>query len=69
MKNLLPNNAGTLDRVLRAMLGLGLLSLTVVGPQTMWGLVGLIPLGTALLGSCPVYTILGVSTCSIKGQS
>jgi len=68
MKNLLPNNAGTLDRALRAMLGLGLLSLTVVGPRTMWGLVGLIPLGTALLGSCPVYTLLGVSTCSIRGQ-
>jgi len=68
MKNLLPKNEGNLDRVLRAMLGLGLLSLVVVGPQTLWGLLGLIPLSTALLGSCPAYTLLGISTCPMKGQ-
>jgi len=68
MKSLLPKNEGTLDRALRSVLGLGLLSLVVVGPQTLWGLLGLIPLGTALLGSCPVYTLLGISTCPMRSQ-
>lgn len=58
-----PRNEHNLERVLRVLVGLGLLSLTVVGPQTLWGLVGLIPLATGLLGSCPAYTLLGVSTC------
>jgi hypothetical protein len=66
MSRLLPKNEGTVDRVFRAVLGLGLLSLVFVGPQTMWGLLGLIPLTTALLGSCPAYTLLGISTCPAK---
>lgn len=63
LAKLLPNNAGTIDRAVRAVLGLGLLSLTVIGPHSLWGLVGLVPLATAVLGSCPAYTLLGVSTC------
>lgn len=59
-------NAGTLDRAARIILGLILLSLTVIGPKTMWGLVGLIPLLTGLAGSCPLYTILGLNTCPLK---
>lgn len=61
-----PRNEHNLERVARVVLGLGLLSLTVVGPQTLWGLVGLVPLATGLLGSCPLYTLLGVSTCSMN---
>jgi hypothetical protein len=53
----------------RVVLGVGALSLTVVGPQTMWGLLGLVPLATALLGSCPLYTLLGISTCPMKKAS
>lgn len=64
--NLLPKNEATIDRVLRVLLGVVVLSLTVVGPQTMWGLLGLVPLATGLLGSCPVYTLLGVSTRAAK---
>ena len=56
-------NLGSVDRALRVVAGLGLLSLTVVGPQTLWGLVGLVPLVTALVGFCPAYTILGIRTC------
>jgi len=56
-------NEGTLDRAVRVVIGLALLSLTVVGPRTLWGLVGLVPLATGLLGVCPVYSILGISTC------
>jgi hypothetical protein len=58
------NEAGW-DRGLRIILGLGLLSLTVVGPQTLWGIIGLIPLTTGLLGHCPLYRIAGLSTCPV----
>ncbi len=59
-------NEGTLDRVLRIILGLVLLSLIFVGPQTMWGLVGIVPLVTGLFGICPVYSVLGIKTCRVK---
>ncbi len=59
-------NEGTIDRVLRVILGLVLLSLVFVGPQTMWGLIGLVPLATGLIGNCPIYSILGISTCPLK---
>ncbi|MFA6958798.1 MAG: DUF2892 domain-containing protein [Thermoanaerobaculia bacterium] len=63
---LLPLNEGTIDRALRVIVGLAALSLTVVGPRTMWGLIGLVPLVTGVLGSCPLYTLLGLSTCPMK---
>jgi hypothetical protein len=56
-------NAGSLDRALRALIGLGLIALVYVGPQTPWGWLGLIPLGTAAMGWCPLYAIFGLSTC------
>jgi hypothetical protein len=56
-------NQSTLDRGLRIAVGLGLLSLTVIGPQSAWGLVGLLPLVTGITGYCPAYSVLGVSTC------
>lgn len=59
------NEAGW-DRALRVMLGLGLLSLTVVGPQTWLGLVGLVPLMTGLAGFCPLYRLLGTGTCRVR---
>jgi hypothetical protein len=66
LNRILPRNEGTLDRVLRVGVGLIILSLVFVGPQTPWGLVGLIPIATGLLGSCPLYTVLGLSTCPVK---
>lgn len=57
-------NVGSVDRALRIVVGLGLLSLTVIGPQTLWGLVGIVPVVTALVGFCPAYKILGIRTCS-----
>lgn len=59
-------NVGTLDRVLRVVVGLGLLSLVFVGPQTPWGWIGLVPLITALIGYCPAYSIFGIRTCPLK---
>ena len=63
MSKIFPKNEHKVERALRIVLGLGLLSLVFVGPQTLWGLVGLVPLATGLLGSCPLYTVLGISTC------
>lgn len=46
-------NVGSRDRIVRVVLGAGLLALVVVGPRTWWGLVGLVPLATGLFGTCP----------------
>jgi hypothetical protein len=58
------NEAGW-DRIARIAVGLGLLSLIVVGPQTWLGLLGLIPLVTGLWGFCPLYRMFGLSTCPV----
>jgi hypothetical protein len=58
-------NVGTLDRALRIAVGIVLLALVFVGPQTPWGLLGLIPLVTGLARFCPAYRIAGVDTCRI----
>lgn len=57
-------NISPLDRTLRIILGLVLISLVFWGPQTPWGLIGIIPLATALVGFCPVYRLLGI--CTLK---
>lgn len=61
-------NMGTVDRVIRAIVGLALLSLLALleGNQRYWGLIGLVPLGTALIGWCPAYAPFGLSTCRRK---
>jgi hypothetical protein len=59
-------NEGTIDRVLRVVAGAALVSLVFVGPETPWGWVGLVPLVTGLVGNCPVYSLLGISTCPVK---
>lgn len=59
-------NEATWDRAARVVLGLTLLSMVFVGPQTLWGLVGVVPLATGLLGYCPLYQIVGLSTCPVS---
>lgn len=56
-------NMGTADRTIRAIVGVVLLALVFVGPQTAWGWIGVIPLATALMGNCPAYSLIGVRTC------
>lgn len=68
MSTLFPHNEGVVDRALRVVAGLILLSLVFVGPKSMFGLVGIIPLLTGLLGSCPLYTLFGLSTCPVKTE-
>ncbi|KAA1191896.1 DUF2892 domain-containing protein [Pseudohalioglobus sediminis] len=59
-------NEGKLDRILRVIAGVVLLSLVVIGPQTMWGLIGIVPLLTGLIGFCPVYKLFGWNTCPLE---
>jgi hypothetical protein len=58
-------NVGGIDKVLRIVVGLALLSIIflVEGPARWWGLVGIVPLGTGLINFCPLYSIFGLSTC------
>jgi hypothetical protein len=58
------HNTNAIDRGIRIVLGLVLLSLFLFGPKTSWGLVGLVPLITGVIGLCPLYRALGISTCS-----
>ncbi|OYZ17034.1 MAG: hypothetical protein B7Y35_03835 [Sphingomonadales bacterium 28-64-96] len=58
-------NEGTIDRVLRVGLGVALIALVFVGPQTPWGWLGLVPLFTGLVGFCPLYRLVGVNTCKL----
>lgn len=67
--NLLPKNEHTVERIIRIAVGLAILSLVLVGPKTPIALLGAIPLLTGLLGSCPLYTLFGVSTCSLKTKT
>lgn len=56
-------NVGAVDRILRIVVGLGLISLVFVGPKVVWGWIGVVPLVTAIFSFCPAYTLLGVNTC------
>ena len=69
LETILPKNEHTVDRVLRVGLGVALIALVFVGPRTPWGWLGLIPLVTGAVGSCPLYTIAGFSTRSTKSQA
>jgi hypothetical protein len=66
ISKLFPHNEGKVDRVLRVIVGAVLISLVFVGPKTMWGWIGLVPLVTGLVGTCPLYTLFGMRTCPMK---
>lgn len=61
-------NVGGIDKVLRIVVGVVLLSLIflVEGAARWWGLLGLIPLGTGVFGLCPLYALFGLSTCPLE---
>jgi hypothetical protein len=61
---IMKQNEGTIDRAIRVVLGVVLLSLTVIGPRTWLGFIGFVPLLTGLVGFCPLYGLIGVRTCS-----
>ena len=56
-------NVGSIERIIRIIAGFVIISLVFVGPQSPWAYLGIIPLATGLMGWCPAYALLGISTC------
>ena len=61
------SNIGTIDKILRIVVGLALIGWALAdGP--VWAWIGVVPLATGLLGSCPLYTLMGINTCPLKKE-
>lgn len=57
-------NVGTIDRVLRVVVGLALIALAATGTVGVWGWIGVVPLLTGIFSFCPAYALIGTNTCS-----
>lgn len=66
MASLLKKNEHPIERLARIALGAGLILAAITGAVGAWGYIGAVPLVTGLVGSCPLYTALGISTCPVK---
>ena len=62
-ENAMKQNVHNIERVIRVIVGLAVISLVFIGPQSPWGWLGLIPLATGIMGWCPPYALFGISTC------
>jgi hypothetical protein len=62
-------NVGTTDRVVRVLVGLGLITATATGYIGMWGWLGVVPLATGLFRVCPAYNLMGMNTCSTEAPA
>lgn len=62
-------NVGGIDKALRIVIGLALISLVFIGPKTMWGWVGIVPLATGLINFCPLYPLIGFSSAKEKSDT
>lgn len=61
-------NIHPIERILRVILGLSLMSMVFIGPKNLWFLFGIIPVLTGLIGWCPPYAVLGINTCKLKNN-
>ncbi|HAV46494.1 MAG: DUF2892 domain-containing protein [Pseudomonadota bacterium] len=59
-------NVGGIDKIARIAVGLLLIVLTLMGTIGVWGWIGVAPLATGLFNFCPVYSLMGISTCKTK---
>ncbi|MDR1995268.1 DUF2892 domain-containing protein [Azonexus sp.] len=59
------SNVGGIDKILRIVMGIALIAWALMGGP-IWAWIGVIPLATGLMGWCPLYPILGLSTCPLK---
>lgn len=62
-------NIGGIDKILRIVVGLILITLAAIGTIGVWGWIGVVPLLTGLFGTCPLYSMLGMNTCPMKKTS
>jgi hypothetical protein len=65
-ENCMKTNEGGLDRAMHVAAGLALIGLAATGTVGLWGYIGVVPLLTGAVGWCPVYTLLGISTCPAR---
>ncbi len=63
---MMKTNIGSIERILRIVIGLALVVATAMGQLPVWGYIGIVPLATGLMGWCPPYAIFGISTCKTK---
>ncbi|MBW4047655.1 MAG: DUF2892 domain-containing protein [Proteobacteria bacterium] len=61
-------NEGGWDRVVRVVVGLALILAAALGYVGVWGYIGIVPLVTGIIGICPAYSLLGMSTCPMKSR-
>jgi hypothetical protein len=61
-------NVGQIDKIIRIIVGLLLIGLALTGTIGWWGWIGVVPLATGLMGSCPAYSLLGISTCPMENK-
>lgn len=66
MSRLFPVNEHVVERAFRILAGVGLIGAAAAGTIGAWGYIGAVPLLTGLIGSCPAYTLLGISTCPTR---
>ncbi len=56
-------NMASWDRIIRVVVGLVLIALSLSGTIGPWGWIGIVPVVTGLIGMCPLYSLIGISTC------
>ena len=61
-------NVGGIDRMLRILVGLGLVAWAALLGGPVWAWIGIVPLATGAIGFCPIYPILGMNTCPMKKE-
>ena len=59
-------NVGGIDKILRIVVGIVLVSMAALGVVGAWGWIGVVPLLTGVFGVCPAYLLLGTNTCTVK---
>ncbi len=69
MSSVLKVNEHRIERVARVVLGVALVGLAAMGTIGVWGYIGVVPILTGALGTCPLYTLLGISTCPVKTRT
>lgn len=69
MSALLKVNEHPVERVARVVLGVALVAMAATGTIGVWGYIGVVPILTGALGSCPLYTLFGISTCPVKTRA
>ena len=61
-------NVGTIDRLIRVVVGMALIALAALGKIGPWGYIGIVPLATGMFRFCPAYRLIGLTTCPLASK-